>query len=194
MSGADAPGFDPMDIRDIDRRELERERARDERMMEQLRQSQLREDARREMMRETLSRQERERQEQADAMERFRRADAESVRRLMEVVNDPSITIDKETVDAINDPEVVMTPNGDVARVTRRGLGTGAFAGQFSRNMGFDLPQPPKKKRSRKKNPNLSRAFKEANRRLRRKDGRLRKGKTQSDIAKLAHRILKGKR
>lgn len=194
MSGADAPGFDPEDIRDIDRREFEREAARDARMLELLRQSQLREEARRDMMREAMELQDRERQLQEDAMERFRRADAESVRRLMEVINDPSITIDQETVDAINDPEVVMTPTGDVARVTRRGLGTGQFAGQFASLRGFDLPKETKRKRTRKKNPNLSKAFKEANKRLRRNNGQLRKGKSQADVAKLAHRILKGMR
>jgi len=40
-------------------------------------------------------------------------------------------------------------------------------------------------------NRKLSAAFKEANRRLRTKTGKLRKGKTQSDVAKLAHRLVK---
>ena len=47
---------------------------------------------------------------------------------------------------------------------------------------------------ARQQDRKLSAAFKEANRRLRRKDGKLRKGKTQADVAKLAHRILKGKK
>ncbi len=37
----------------------------------------------------------------------------------------------------------------------------------------------------------LSSAFTEANRRYRRKDGSLRAGRTQSDIAKLAHKLRK---
>jgi len=40
-------------------------------------------------------------------------------------------------------------------------------------------------------NRKLSAAFKEANRRLRTKGGQLRKGKTQSDVARLAHRLKK---
>ena len=40
-------------------------------------------------------------------------------------------------------------------------------------------------------NRKLSAAFKEANRRLRKKSGQLRKGITQSDVAKLAHRLKK---
>ena len=48
----------------------------------------------------------------------------------------------------------------------------------------------PKPKR-RKKNPKLKRALQEANGRLRLKNGSLRKGKTQSDIMKMAHKLMK---
>ena len=37
----------------------------------------------------------------------------------------------------------------------------------------------------------LSQAFREANARYRTKNGKLRKGRTQADIARLAHRLLK---
>ena len=47
------------------------------------------------------------------------------------------------------------------------------------------------KKKARKANTKLSRAFKEANSRLRTQSGKLRRGITQSDVAKLAHRIAK---
>ena len=47
------------------------------------------------------------------------------------------------------------------------------------------------KKKARKANSKLSKAFKEANRRLRTKSGQLRRGITQSDVAKLAHKIAK---
>lgn len=61
--------------------------------------------------------------------------------RLADVVNDPAIKIDAAMMKSINDPQQVMTSNGEVARITRRtGLGTGQFAGQFNRGMGFDLP------------------------------------------------------
>ena len=43
----------------------------------------------------------------------------------------------------------------------------------------------------RKKNPKLKRALTEANRRMRLKSGKLRKGKTQADVMRLAHRLLK---
>lgn len=48
-----------------------------------------------------------------------------------------------------------------------------------------------KPKRRSKKNPKLKKALTEANRRMRLKNGKLRKGKTQSDVMKLAHRLLK---
>ena len=52
----------------------------------------------------------------------------------------------------------------------------------------------PKRKRSRSAraaDKKLSKAFKEANRRMRTKSGKLRKGKTQADVARLAHRLRK---
>jgi len=49
-----------------------------------------------------------------------------------------------------------------------------------------DKPKP-----QRKKNPKLKRALTEANRRMRLKSDKLRKGKTQSDVMRLAHRLLK---
>lgn len=48
-----------------------------------------------------------------------------------------------------------------------------------------------KRKKKGKKNPKLKRALVEANRRMRLKSGKLRKGKTQGDVMRLAHRLLK---
>ena len=57
------------------------------------------------------------------------------------------------------------------------------------------IEEPPKPRRrsrsARSQDKKLSRAFKEANRRYRKKDGSLRAGRTQADIAKLAHRLKK---
>ncbi len=47
------------------------------------------------------------------------------------------------------------------------------------------------KKRKGKKNPKLKRALTEANRRMRLKSGKLRKGRTQADVMRLAHRLMK---
>lgn len=143
---------------------------------------------RREQQRIDAMRAAQERSRERDEMQR--REELASMRRMADVVNDPAIVIDSEMVKAINDPEIVMTDQGDIARVQRRGLGSGRFAAQFSTGMGFALPQQTSKKR-RKKNPKLAAAFREANRRYRTKSGKLRKGRTQADIARLAHRLLK---
>jgi len=54
--------------------------------------------------------------------------------------------------------------------------------------------QPKKKRRSRSaraQDKKLSEAFTEANRRYRKNDGSLRAGRTQADIARLAHKLKK---
>lgn len=163
-------GFDPDDFirRDSDRDEERRE----QQQLDAMRRAQERE------------------QERRDSMQR--REEQESMRRMADVVNDPAIQVDADMVKAINDPDMVMTDRGEIARVTqRRGLGTGAFGAQFNRGMGFDLPQTKARKSKRRKNPKLARAFREANARYRTKSGKLRKGRTQADIARLAHRLLK---
>ena len=55
-----------------------------------------------------------------------------------------------------------------------------------------DSSQPPVRKRSRSakaSDKKLSKAFKDANARYRKKDGSLRAGRTQADIAKLAQKL-----
>ena len=58
-------------------------------------------------------------------------------------------------------------------------------------SMDQPMPESQPKKRKRRKNPKLAKAVREANNRLRTKSGKLRKGKTQADIMRLAHRLLK---
>ena len=53
------------------------------------------------------------------------------------------------------------------------------------------IPLSRTKPKKRRKNPKLKKAVTEANRRLRTKSGKLRKGKTQADIMRLAHRLMK---
>ncbi len=56
-----------------------------------------------------------------------------------------------------------------------------------------EVAQKPKRRSraARSADKKLSAAFKEANRRYRKKDGSLRTGRTQADIARLAHRLRK---
>ncbi len=102
-----------------------------------------------------------------------------SVQRLASVVNDPAIVVDEAMMAVINEPSMAMANNGEVMI-----RASPVRSRQFERQNVL-----PRKKR--KKNPKLAAAFREANARYRTKNGKLRKGRTQSDIAKLAHRLVK---
>ena len=127
--------------------------------------------------------------------------DIDPLDRLASVVNDPTIQIAPEMVEMINNPNIAMTRRGEFvqkssapvtrAQPTRTGRDVIRQSGQFTMQ-GFDLPAPPRRTRKKSKNDSkLSKAFKEANKRLRLKNGQLRKGKTQADVAKMAHRLRK---
>jgi len=53
---------------------------------------------------------------------------------------------------------------------------------------GASLDQKPKRRR---RDPKLKRALREANAKLRNKNGSLKKGKTQGDVMRLAHKLKK---
>lgn len=107
-----------------------------------------------------------------------------STQALADVVNDPAIMVDDAMMQVINDPRVAMADNGEVMIRANGGIDPD-FARAF-RGRATNLS-----KRKRKKNPKLAAAFREANRRYRTKSGKLRKGRTQADIARLAHRLVK---
>jgi hypothetical protein len=82
------------------------------------------------------------------------------------------------------------------AAAKRTGYGSGRFQSQFGQNMGFDFSQisKPKRKRSttmKASDKKLSAAFKKANLMCRKKNGQFKKGKSQKDVAKCAHRLRK---
>lgn len=155
-----------------DRREQAREREmRERRMDEQRRESAFFDEQRREMER--------------DAQE-------EAVRR---VVNDPDIVIDPILLEVINDPEMTMDKAMRVRRTSMRPM-TGRqrirSSGQFANlALGVDLPGTKRTRKKTKTDKNMSKALREANARLRTKKGVLRKGKTQADVMRLAHRLRK---
>ena len=143
---------------------------------------------------------ERREQDRIDEMRResfeddFRR-DAERDRAeqaLREVVNNTNIKIDKELQSAINDDRMVMDQRGRIRKLdssaARNGRSVIRGSGQFSRaNL---LPR----KRTRKKTKmdrTMSKCLKMANKKMRKKNGQLRKGKTMRDVMRLAHRLCK---
>jgi len=96
------------------------------------------------------------------------------------------------SIDAVAQREGVVIE--DLARGGLVTQPTFGFTGEAGPELVLPLMAKPKKKRSRSakaSDKKLSKAFKEANSKLRLKNGKLRKGKSQSDVAKLAHRLRK---
>lgn len=99
----------------------------------------------------------------------------EVVRRM---VNDPAIKIDEPMRAAINDDNIMMADTGELMmRLTP---------------VGNNVVTPGQRTRKKTKTDRvMSSCLREANRRLRTKSGKLRKGKTQADVMRLAHRLCK---
>ena len=156
-------------------------------------QEDFRNDRRRPEENQDSRREEQRRDEMLRAMEeseRQRREDERKLDALRTIVNDDDIEISLEERKLINNPEMKMMENGEIVR--RRKSSGSAFASQFR----FDKIVPKVKKTVRKKARKeldrlQSEAFREANKILRTKAGKLRKGVTQSDVAKRAQKILK---
>ena len=102
---------------------------------------------------------------------------------LMQMVNDPAFKLSSEQVQLINDDTRMVADTGmGLVEVRSKGLG------QFDRSR--ILPNTRTRKKT-KTDKNMSKALRQANARLRTKNGRLRKGKTQADVMRLAHRLRK---
>jgi len=102
---------------------------------------------------------------------------------MMAMVNDPSFKLSPEAVDLINDDSRMVASTGmGLVEVQASG------PGQFDRSR--ILPRRRTRKKT-KTDKNMSKALREANARLRTKKGMLRKGKTQADVMRLAHRLRK---
>lgn len=87
-------------------------------------------------------------------------------------------------------PEVRMTIEEYLALLE---ASPGTPRSGIARRTQMPAPAAPKRKKSGKAAPGLAKAMKEANKRLRTKSGKLRKGKTQADVARLAHKIRRQK-
>ena len=103
---------------------------------------------------------------------------------VMRVINDPTIVMTPEEKRAVNNPNRMMNANRELVR---------AQATAMDRQGRLIYP-PLTTKRTRKKtkmDKTMSRCLKEANQKMRRKNGQLRKGKTMADVMRLAHRLCK---
>jgi len=113
---------------------------------------------------------------------------------MLVLVNDDDISLSSEEVAVVNDKSLRMMPDGEV--VTRRppsGRDVIRRSGQFSRaNILPDLPTSPKKSRKKTKtDKNMSKALRLANDKFRTAKGKLRKGASQAQIMKYAHKLLR---
>lgn len=170
-------GFDPDDF--FDQRRIDRQRE------------------------QTLSDRQRMDRERADddrrrALEEQRMAvlDANRARldAMLTLVNNDDITLSAEEVAVVNDKNLRMMPDGEVVRradpsarnIIRR-------SGQFSRqNLLPSFPRSTKRRRKKTKtDKNMSKALRLANEKFRTAKGKLRKGASQAQIMKYAHKLLK---
>ena len=102
------------------------------------------------------------------------------------MVNEPSVQLTPEFVALVNDPNRMVAPTSNGLVEVRPGQG------QFRRDRILSRSTNGRRSRKRtKSDKNMSMALEEANARLRKKNGQLRKGKTQADIMRLAHRLRK---
>lgn len=156
-------------------------------------QEDFRNDRRRDEERSDSRREDQRREEMIQAMEeseRQRREDQRKMDALRTIVNDDNIEISLEERKLINNPEMKMMENGEVVK-RRRSQGS-AFSSQFRLDKIIPAGKKRVRKKARKELDKLqAQAFREANKLLRTKAGKLRKGVTQSDVAKRAQRILK---
>ena len=109
-------------------------------------------------------------------------------RAMMAMVNDPMFKLSREQVELINDDNrmVADTGMGLVEVAAQPGAGRVRGPGQFDRSK---LLRQRRGRKKTKTDRNMSKALEEANRRMRKRNGQLRKGKTQGDIMRLAHRL-----
>jgi hypothetical protein len=112
---------------------------------------------------------------------------------IMEVVNNPLITLTPIEKKAINDPQVMMNPDRSLVKISKK-ASTGReiirSSGQFT-NMGIPIKPGKRTRKKTKMDKTMSRCLKEANRKLRLKNGKLKKGKTMRDVMLMAHRLCK---
>lgn len=124
----------------------------------------------------------------------MRRAETEAAKLEKTKVEDLST---RAIVEAINNPLVTVTPEGKISsrrprRTMRAASGRDVIrrSGQFTMQ-GFDLPVKKPRKKNKKHCKNLSSCLRQANAEMRKKNGSLRKGKTQADIMRRAQRLLR---
>ena len=91
---------------------------------------------------------------------------------------------------AVNNPNIRVTSGGRISSRRPSGRDVIRSSGQFTMQ-GFNLPVKKPRKKNKKHCSNLSQCLRQANKEMRKKNGSLRKGKTQADIMRRAQRLMK---
>ena len=116
---------------------------------------------------------------------------------VQQMINDPQMKMTPELMEIINDDSLVMQEGKIVARAETSAAPSARDvirrSGQFSRAnlLGRINPNVKRARKKTKTDRNMSKALRMANERFRTKSGRLRKGATQAQIMKYAHKLLK---
>ena len=95
------------------------------------------------------------------------------------MVNDTEIKIDAPMMDVINDDNIMMADNGELMMRLRDPI------------QNKSSIRGSRKRKKTKTDRVMSSCLKQANKRMRTKSGKLRKGRTQADVMKLAHKLCK---
>lgn len=90
----------------------------------------------------------------------------------------------------VNDPSIRVTSGGRISSRRPSGRDVIASSGQFDASNVLGQIKKPRKKNV-KHCKNLSKCLEQANKELRTTKGKLRKGKTQADIMRRAHKLMK---
>lgn len=107
------------------------------------------------------------------------------------MVNDPAFKLTSDQVDLINNDSRMLVSTGN-GMMEISGRDVIRKSGQFANlPLGVDVTPNKRTRKKTKTDKNMSKALREANARLRTKKGVLRKGKTQGDVMRLAHRLRK---
>lgn len=156
-----------------------------------------RREAERREERERFMDQQRREQDFLDERRREMEKDAQE-EALRRVVNDPDITVDPTLMEIINNPlmkmdkDMVVRTNSIGMRRPMTGRQVIRGSGQFANlALGVDVKPQKRARRKTKTDKLMSKALAEANKRYRKQNGMLRKGRTQADIMRLAHRLRK---
>ena len=111
-------------------------------------------------------------------------------RLMMAMVNDPNFVMTDDLVNMINDPDTMLVSNGsEMMKINGRNVMR--RSGQFRRDKLLPRTNGKRARTKTKTDKLMSKSLAEANSRYRKKNGQLRKGKTQADVMRLAHRLRK---